>query len=63
MSCWSERFASRCGWPPTSTRLAAAPRMPPGGFLGKAASRVLVGGQPQKEATQSLRQLKGLLEA
>ena len=36
---------------------------PPGGFLGKAASRVLVGGQPQKEATQSLRQLKGLLEA
>jgi uncharacterized protein YndB with AHSA1/START domain len=35
----------------------------PGGFLGKAASRVLVGGQPQKEATQSLKQLKGLLEA
>ena len=34
----------------------------PGGFLGKAASRVLVGGQPQKEATQSLKQLKGLLE-
>ncbi len=35
---------------------------PPGGFLGKAASRVLVGGQPKKEATQSLRQLKKLLE-
>ena len=35
----------------------------PGGFLGKAASRVLVGGQPQKEATQSLKQLKKLLEA
>ena len=34
----------------------------PGGFLGKAASRVLVGGQPQKEATQSLKQLKKLLE-
>ena len=34
----------------------------PGGFLGKAASRVLVGGQPQKEATQSLKRLKGLLE-
>ena len=35
----------------------------PGGFIGKAASRVLVGGQPQKEATQSLKQLKKLLEA
>jgi carbon monoxide dehydrogenase subunit G len=35
----------------------------PGGFLGKAASRVLVGGQPKKEATQSLKQLKELLEA
>jgi uncharacterized protein YndB with AHSA1/START domain len=35
----------------------------PGGFLGKAASRVLVGGQPKKEATQSLKQLKKLLEA
>jgi uncharacterized protein YndB with AHSA1/START domain len=34
----------------------------PGGFLGKAASRVLVGGQPQKEATQSLKALKKLLE-
>jgi uncharacterized protein YndB with AHSA1/START domain len=36
---------------------------PPGGFLGKAASRVLVGGQPQKEANESLKQLKQLLEA
>ena len=35
---------------------------PPGGFLGQAASRVLVGGQPQKEANGSLRRLKGLLE-
>src|SRR3954451_2235298 len=34
----------------------------PGGFLGKAASRVIVGGQPQKEATQSLKRLKTLLE-
>jgi uncharacterized protein YndB with AHSA1/START domain len=34
----------------------------PGGLLGKAASRVLVGGQPKKEATQSLKQLKKLLE-
>ena len=34
----------------------------PGGILGKAASRVLVGGQPQKEANLSLKQLKGLLE-
>jgi uncharacterized protein YndB with AHSA1/START domain len=34
----------------------------PGGFLGKAASRVLVGGQPQKEANESLKQLKRLLE-
>ncbi len=34
----------------------------PGGFLGKAASRVLVGGQPQKEANESLKQLKALLE-
>ena len=34
----------------------------PGGFLGKAASRVLVGGQPEKEATQSLERLKALLE-
>ena len=34
----------------------------PGGILGAAASRVIVGGQPQKEANQSLRQLKTLLE-
>jgi uncharacterized protein YndB with AHSA1/START domain len=34
----------------------------PGGFLGAAASRVLVGGQPQKEANQSLKALKRLLE-
>ena len=34
----------------------------PGGLLGKAASRVIVGGVPQREATQSLRQLKALLE-
>ena len=35
----------------------------PGGFLGKAASRVVVGGVPQREANQSLKQLKQLLEA
>jgi len=34
----------------------------PGGFLGAAASRVLVGGVPQREANKSLRQLKALLE-
>ena len=34
----------------------------PGGFLGSAASRVLVGGVPQREATRSLKQLKTLLE-
>ena len=34
----------------------------PGGFLGKAASRVIVGGVPQREANQSLKQLKTLLE-
>ena len=34
----------------------------PGGFLGAAASRVLVGGVPQREANTSLRQLKALLE-
>jgi uncharacterized protein YndB with AHSA1/START domain len=34
----------------------------PGGFLGAAASRVLVGGMPQREANRSLRQLKALLE-
>ena len=35
---------------------------PPGGFLGKAASRVVVGGVPQREAQESLKQLKRLLE-
>jgi glycine/D-amino acid oxidase-like deaminating enzyme len=35
----------------------------PGGFLGKAASRVVVGVVPQREATESLKQLKKLLEA
>jgi uncharacterized membrane protein len=34
----------------------------PGGFLGAAASRVIVGGVPQREANKSLRQLKALLE-
>jgi uncharacterized membrane protein len=34
----------------------------PGGFLGAAASRVLVGGVPQREANRSLQQLKRLLE-
>ena len=34
----------------------------PGGILGAAASRVLVGGQPQREANRSLQQLKALLE-
>ena len=34
----------------------------PGGFLGAAASRVIVGGVPQREANRSLRQLKALLE-
>ena len=35
---------------------------PPGGFLGSAASRVLVGGVPQREANRSLARLKALLE-
>jgi uncharacterized protein YndB with AHSA1/START domain len=35
----------------------------PGGILGRAASRVFVGGQPEREATRSLQQLKALLEA
>jgi uncharacterized membrane protein len=35
----------------------------PGGFLGAAASRVVVGGVPQREANKSLRQLKALLES
>jgi uncharacterized membrane protein len=34
----------------------------PGGFLGAAASRVVVGGVPQREANRSLQQLKALLE-
>jgi uncharacterized protein YndB with AHSA1/START domain len=34
----------------------------PGGPLGKAASRALVGGLPQREAERSLAQLKKLLE-
>jgi uncharacterized membrane protein len=34
----------------------------PGGILGAAASRVLVGGIPQREANRSLQQLKALLE-
>ena len=34
----------------------------PGGILGAAASRVLVGGQPEREANRSLQQLKALLE-
>jgi uncharacterized protein YndB with AHSA1/START domain len=34
----------------------------PGGFLGAAASRVLVGGVPQREANRSLQRLKALIE-
>jgi uncharacterized protein YndB with AHSA1/START domain len=34
----------------------------PGGFLGAAASRVLVGGLPQREASRTLQRLKELLE-
>jgi uncharacterized protein YndB with AHSA1/START domain len=34
----------------------------PGGMLGAAASRVLVGGVPKREATRSLQRLKTLLE-
>jgi uncharacterized membrane protein len=34
----------------------------PGGILGAAASHVLVGGVPQREANKSLAQLKALLE-
>jgi uncharacterized protein YndB with AHSA1/START domain len=36
---------------------------PPGGFIGAAASRVLVGGVPQREANRSLQRLKGLIES
>jgi uncharacterized membrane protein len=34
----------------------------PGGFLGAAASRMLIGGVPHREATRSLQRLKQLLE-
>ena len=34
----------------------------PGGFLGAAASRALMGGVPEREATRSLEQLKELME-
>ena len=34
----------------------------PGGFIGKAASRIIVGGVPQREANRSLQRLKALLE-
>jgi uncharacterized protein YndB with AHSA1/START domain len=34
----------------------------PGGFLGAAASRVIIGGVPQREANRSLQRLKALLE-
>jgi uncharacterized membrane protein len=35
---------------------------PPGGIIGRAASAVLVGGVPQREANRSLQQLKALIE-
>jgi uncharacterized protein YndB with AHSA1/START domain len=35
---------------------------PPGGMIGAAASRVIVGGVPQREANRSLQRLKQLLE-
>jgi uncharacterized membrane protein len=35
----------------------------PGGLLGAAASRVIVGGVPHREATRSLQQLKELIES
>jgi uncharacterized protein YndB with AHSA1/START domain len=35
---------------------------PPGGMIGAAASRVIVGGMPQREATRTLARLKALLE-
>jgi uncharacterized protein YndB with AHSA1/START domain len=34
----------------------------PGGFLGAAASRALMGGVPQREANRSLQRLKAMLE-
>ncbi len=36
---------------------------PPGGLLGATASRVLVGGLPQREAEHSLQRLKAMMEA
>lgn len=36
---------------------------PPGGFLGAAASRAIVGGMPEREAQRSLQNLKALLES
>ena len=35
---------------------------PPGGFVGAAASRALMGGVPEREANRSLQRLKALLE-
>jgi uncharacterized protein YndB with AHSA1/START domain len=35
----------------------------PGGFLGAAASKAVMGGVPQREATRSLQRLKAMLEA
>ena len=35
---------------------------PPGGFVGQAASRMLIGGVPEREATRSLQRLKELIE-
>ena len=35
---------------------------PPGGMLGAAASRVIVGGMPEREANRTLARLKALLE-
>jgi uncharacterized protein YndB with AHSA1/START domain len=35
---------------------------PPGGFVGAAASRALMGGVPEREASRSLQRLKALLE-
>ena len=35
----------------------------PGGFLGAAASKALMGGVPQREANRSLQRLKAMLEA
>jgi hypothetical protein len=36
---------------------------PPGGIFGSAASKVLVGGVPEREAKRSLQRLKALLES